>query len=440
MNDVAERLAAAGISSAETASKARLFAAAEAALPGAAAWRWHVPGRIEVLGKHTDYAGGPSLLCATERGLCVVATPRDDARVTVSDASRNRRAEFALSADIGVACGWENYVATVVRRIARNFPGAQRGVAIAFASDLPQASGLSSSSALIVAIFVAIAAANRLAERAEFATIARVPEELAAYAACLENGHSFGALVGDRGVGTFGGSEDHTAIFCCRAGQLSQYRFCPVGLERRIALPQDWTFVVGSSGVRASKTGDAQALYNRVSLAAQAVLDAWNARSRRGDASLDAPLRTSPDTAEQIRAAIRDARVPGFTADELLRRFEHYRQESQELVPAAAEAFARGDAQWLGEIVDRSQQAGEELLGNQVPETIALARSARRLGAIAASAFGAGFGGSVWALIARDRAGEFLPAWRECYAREFPAAAPNAEFFLSAAGPGLTLL
>ena len=45
------------------------------------------------------------------------------------------------------------------------------------------------------------------------------------------------ALEGDRGVGTFGGSEDHTAMLCCLPGSLSQYRFCPVRRERIVALP-----------------------------------------------------------------------------------------------------------------------------------------------------------------------------------------------------------
>src|SRR3954469_11127256 len=44
---------------------------------------WWVPGRIEFLGKHTDYAGGRSLVCATERGFAVVARPRADDKVRV---------------------------------------------------------------------------------------------------------------------------------------------------------------------------------------------------------------------------------------------------------------------------------------------------------------------------------------------------------------------
>ena len=48
-------------------------------------------------------------------------------------------------------------------------------------------------------------------------------ENLVEYLGCIENGQSFGILTGESGVGTFGGSEDHTAILCARAGQISQY-------------------------------------------------------------------------------------------------------------------------------------------------------------------------------------------------------------------------
>ncbi|HWJ56419.1 MAG TPA: hypothetical protein VNR90_09365, partial [Vicinamibacterales bacterium] len=51
------------------------------------------------------------------------------------------------------------------------------------------------------------------------------------------------------------------------------------------------------------------------------------------------------------------------------------------------------------------------LLGNQIPETIALAAAARKAGALAASSFGAGFGGAVWALVDRDAADAFAAAW-----------------------------
>ncbi|HKD91569.1 MAG TPA: galactokinase family protein, partial [Terriglobales bacterium] len=76
MNEPSAQLAAAGLSGDEAAAKAPLFQTAEGELGREAAKRWFVPGRIEVFGKHTDYAGGPSLVCAVERGFSVVACLR----------------------------------------------------------------------------------------------------------------------------------------------------------------------------------------------------------------------------------------------------------------------------------------------------------------------------------------------------------------------------
>jgi galactokinase len=72
-----------------------------------------------------------------------------------------------------------------------------------------------------------------------------------------------------------------------------------------------------------------------------------------------------------------------------------------------------------------------------VPETIALARTARELGAYAASAFGAGFGGSVWTMVAADEAGGFARRWRDAYAAASREAAARSEFFVSAAAPAM---
>ena len=99
--------------------------------------------------------------------------------------------------------------------------------------------------------------------------------------------------------------------------------------------------------------------------------------------------------------------------------------------------MSSGDIARVGELVDRSQQGVEQLLGNQVPETIWLARSARELGASAASAFGAGFGGSVWALVKSDRAEEFTKLWKERYDARFTQTARRSHFFETQAGPAM---
>ena len=95
---------------------------------GKAPFDWvqcYVPGRIEVLGKHTDYAGGRSLLCAVERGICAVAAPRTDHVIRIADVVRRQQCQFVVSPELDPRSeNWPIYPKTVARRLARNFPGA----------------------------------------------------------------------------------------------------------------------------------------------------------------------------------------------------------------------------------------------------------------------------------------------------------------------------
>ena len=117
-----------------------------------------VPGRVEVFGKHTDYAGGRSIVSAVPRGMVIAASPRRDGRIHVLDARRNESvalpsdsavpgSEIGEAGRVGVPpagrafTGWRRYAAVVARRLARNFPGAGLGADVVIASDLPRASG-----------------------------------------------------------------------------------------------------------------------------------------------------------------------------------------------------------------------------------------------------------------------------------------------------------
>ncbi|HET7564310.1 MAG TPA: galactokinase family protein [Gemmatimonadaceae bacterium] len=400
-----------------------------------------VPGRIEFLGKHTDYAGGRSLLCTVERGICMLAAPRRHGRVRIHDARSRETASFRLQPDVVPEAGhWSNYPMTVARRISRNFPGALLGADVVFASDLPPAAGMSSSSALVTAVFLALSDINDFSARVEYRRTVRTTEDLAEYLGAVESGRSFRVLAGDTGVGTQGGCEDHTALLCSRPDALIQYAFGPVRHERTIELPAGHHFVIAVSGVHAEKTGAARDAYNRASRAMSEILERWRRTTGRDDATVAAAVASSPDAATQLRASIRDGGDGDMPASALLDRLEHFLTESDELIPAAGDALARSDLEALGTLVDRSQQDAERLLGNQTPETIALARIARELGAVAASAFGAGFGGSVWALVRSDQASELRARWTERYGAEFPAAASHAEFIETRAGPAATRL
>ncbi len=425
------------------AGKAELFARCAAALSesgvslNAPAFACFVPGRIEVLGKHTDYAGGRSMVAAVDKGFCVVAAERDDRSVNVVDVRDGGRAEFLIGPDCSPQPGhWSNYPMTVARRIARNFPGDLRGADVALASDLPAASGMSSSSALIVSSFLALSAVNRLASRDLYKSHIRCREDLAGYLGTIENGQTFGELAGDAGVGTFGGSQDHTAILCARPGHIVQYSYCPVRFERAIALSDDLMFVVAFSGVLAEKTGPARELYNRVSRRAAAAMELWREHTGRDDAHFAAALRSSRRAADRFRDVLRQGRHPDFDSSDLYNRFDQFYSESEETVPAVADSLVGPAVEQFGELVDHSMLLATQCLGNQVPETVFLAKEARALGAAAASAFGAGFGGSVWALVRADRADAMMAAWRERYERAFPRSAAGARFFTSRPGPG----
>ena len=394
------------------------------------------PGRIEVFGKHTDYAGGRSLLTAVERGFSVVAAPRTDAQIRVLDPTTGNSCESLLDASASAPDGhWSNYVATLARRVARNFPNARTGIDLAFVSDLPPAAGVSSSSALMIGVFSALAAVNNLPDTAAWrASLATLPE-LGGYLGAMENGLSYGALDGDSGVGTLGGSQDQTAILCAERGRVVDFSWMPVRKLGSHALPDSMCFVVASSGVVAEKSAGTRELYNRASLLVRHLVALWNDAKGRNEHSLAAVVCSSGDAADELRALVvrgGDARYP---AEALLRRLEQFLLETYTLIPAAADALDRQDWPALGDAAARSQGAAAAGLQNQVPETVALVEDASRLGAVASSAFGAGFGGSVWALVAGTDAADFRRRWLEAYARRFPHAAARAMFFATHAGP-----
>ena len=441
----------AGFSDDNAAVTARFLSRCDMALDmmGATADRrvtvW-APGRIEVFGKHTDYAGGRSLLTAVDRGFCVRAAARADGVIRVHGFEPSHvdsaavSCEIPLSADAYAPEGhWSNYVATVARRVALNFPDATSGVDIAFVSDLPQAAGASSSTALMVSIFLSIAAVNRLDATAIWHASITSREDLAAYLGAMEMGGPFDELAGLVGVGTLGGSQDQTAILCAEPAHVVDYRWMPVRRVGAYPLPAAYRFVIANCGIVAEKSAGARERYNRVSLMVRHLLASWNAHTGRTDGSLAAAMESATDAPEHLRAMMPSIATTSFTAQALCMRLDQFLLETYTLIPAAAQAFATHDWPALSKLTARSQRAAEEWLGNQIPETIGLVQLAMAQGAIAASAFGAGFGGSVWALVpasALEGGAEAFPArWEAAYRQRFPVAAQRAMFFSTAAGP-----
>jgi len=418
---LATRLIQRGMSADELEAKQSLYAGVieqHAILRGQApAHIFWVPGRLEVFGKHTDYAGGRTLVSPLPRGFGIAVSPRTDRIVHVSDVWRGESVSVGPSPSAPTA-GWQHYVEVAVRRISRNFPAADIGCDIVLASDLPRASGMSSSSALVIAIAEALVRTAALHKHPSWKANIRSGLDAAGYYACIENGRDFAALRGDAGVGTHGGSEDHAAILEGRAGHVSAFAFVPARALGVAKVPETWRFVIAPSGVAARKTGAAREPYNRLSHGTKILLDAWNTEGPRM-VSLAAALSSGPAAADRLRGLTDTAASDEAPAAWLRDRLQHFIREDARALEALS-AFDRVDARAVGELAADSQRDAELLLGNQVPATSALAGEARKLGAFAASNFGAGFGGAVWALVEAGEAQTFARKW---HARAFVAGA-----------------
>lgn len=396
-----------------------------------------VPGRIELFGKHVDYGGGVSMTCAIGEGITADVDSVDVPVIDLEDQKTGRRARVPLRRDArpGGAHGG-TYIAAVARRLARDFGPLHRGVRVVSQSSLPRSAGLSSSSAFVTMLTLAVAEANGLTERAEWVEHLSERLALAEYCGAVETGGAFGPWSGERGVGTRGGAQDHVAILCNRAGRVGAFGYLPATLVGEATFPPSWALLVAVSGVRATKTGGAQADYNRAADLVHGLLAAWNVATGRGDRSLAAAIESSPTAADDLeRLAQRSGDAPL-----LLARLAQFRRESEHVVPGALAALSAADGLALGRWAVESMQGAETALRNQVPETSFLARAAMASGAHAASAFGAGFGGAVWAICDATAVDDVREGWRGAYARAFPARASKSEWLHLAPADGVRWL
>ncbi len=399
---------------------------------------WRVPGRVEVLGKHTDYAGGSVLVGAIDRAITARAR-----RVTGPPASLTATTDggdpvtLRAGVDPGLEPGhWGRYLQTVLDRLTLNF-GVGTATHLSISSDLPPASGMSSSSALVCATALALASLNGW--DADPRWIESMPDRLslAGYLAAVEGGRAWRDLPGTSGVGTRGGSEDHTGMLCGAQDRLLLADFDPMCITRTISFPSQWALVVGVTGVLAHKTGAALEDYNRGPNTVQAVLARWNEATGRTDASLAAAVRhlIGDATGEQAAGdpALKDLlRLcdPGYERQ----RIEQFLVESLVLVPDGARLIAAADP-GMGEVLERSQELADRGLRNQVPQTRLMVSLAREAGAIGASSFGAGWGGSVYALVPADDAEDFATQWLQTYRDRAPEA-ERAATIVTRPGPG----
>jgi len=338
---------------------------------------------------------------------------------------------------------WSNYISVCLNRLESNFPGLL-GVNIAMASDIPPASGMSTSSALICAIYMVLNARNKIENRENFKKeFSKHSHRFLEYLGCIENGQTCGSLIGHRGVGTFGGSEDHTAIMTCVANKLNLFSYCPTIFEEQIIFPQDLCFVVATSGHLACKTANRLEDYNNASWLARTAATIW----AKGHPETEKPnhlancVKNGKDKLlmkkyfEDLGTVVVEGKK--ISGRLLARRFDHFYEESEVIIPKFVQSLKNRDFQTLRKVVEQSQKMSDDLMdGYIVEETRWLPTEALKLGAIASCGFGAGFGGSVWALVQKNQSKQFSELWKNNYLAKFPKNKEKCRFKAMRPGPG----
>ena len=340
-------------------------------------WRAIAPGRVNLIGEHTDYNGLPVLPIAIDRDIRVDFRILDDPVVRL-DSPSARFAPFAFqlkrSIDAAAQGDWSNYVRAAARGLLEHGIPLERGIEGTVTGDVPVASGLSSSSALVVASALALLKANGVV----------VPSlELAALMARAE-----------RFVGLEGGGMDQAACLHGVAGHALRIEFDPLRVTP-VPVPEGWRWVVASSLVRAEKSAGAREAYNRRARqcreALEEVRDVVGAERAPSRASSYRDLVSAGDPDGFLRHARR------ILSPVLFRRFRHVVTEGRR-VALAEQAMRDDDPHRFGYLMVRSHESLRDDYEVSTGELDAIVTVALDAGAAGARLTGAGFGGCAVAL------------------------------------------
>ena len=347
------------------------------------------PGRVNLIGEHIDYCGLPVFPMALRQSVRIAFHPRADWETRlVNRDSRFAPSAFAVNERIPAAPAgdWGNYARAAARALAQRFPDL-RGVDALVDSDLPIAAGLSSSSALVVAMALALMHANGVT----------VPS--------LELMELLGR--GERYVGTAGGGMDQAIILGARAGCASRIDFHPLRLTPT-AVPVDWQFIVAWSLVPAEKSGAARQAYNERTHECDEARRLVAMRLGQRDDITYPALLAAASVEQLLELAGARATLSGV----LSRRFRHVVTEGTR-VRQAEGAMAAQDLAAFGQLLDASHQSLRDDYEVSHSELDRLVELAREAGAAGARLTGAGFGGSIVALCRAERAPEVRDALRD---------------------------
>jgi galactokinase len=350
---------------------------------------FRAPGRVNLIGEHTDYNDGFVLPMAINRETIVAARRRDDRRVRVRSVNINEAAEFDLDTKFNRANGrrlWLNYIEGVARILEER--GARlTGADFLIQSDVPEGAGLSSSAALEVSTGLAmLSISNTEVDRVKLALAGQAAE------------HEYvGAKVGimDQYIAALA-EKQHALLIDCRSLEAT-------------TVPVDTStvsFVICNSRVKHELASSA---YNQ-----------RRAECERGVELLKNKL-------PEIRA-LRDVNASEFEKHEdclpeiIRRRCRHVITENARTL-AAANAFRQSDLQRAGQLMYESHASLDHDYEVSCPELNRLVEIARRVeGVLGARMTGGGFGGCTVNLVEN----ESLDAFREAVTREYYEATDRA--------------
>ena len=354
-----------------------LFRATFGVAPRAAA---SAPGRVNLIGEHTDYNGGPVLPVALGVRTTVVAGP---AEAGVLEVVSTRDAQLTrLDLRDHRAAGWAAYVAGVWHELTAAGGRGERlaGARVAVAGDVPVGAGLASSAALTVATAKALA----LLARAPL-----TPRQLAGVAFRAEHDH-VGVRCGimDQTIAALA-QPSHALLIECATAEARQIPF-----RGRLLLVDTGVRHELAAGALNRRRSECEAAVARLRLelpelqwlAAWPV--AWLARLKR---ALPEPLR---------------ARAVHVVSETARTRF-------------GAQLLARGRLKQFGRLLYESHESCRRLYECSAAELDLVVAAAKRAGALGARLTGAGWGGAVLVLVERKREARITAGIRGAFARAY---------------------
>ncbi len=400
------------------------------------------PGRVNLIGEHTDYNGLPVMPMAIDYDILVAFSPREDKLVKIVNPEFPDR-EFELAGKIErYASGdWGNYVVAGVQGIINSVGRKKvtRGFNACFYGVLPTSAGLSSSSSLVVATGMTTL---------RVAGLEMEPVELAGVMARAEQYTGIDCGEMDQAVSLLG--EKDMAL---------KIDFFPLRVQTS-PLPPDYTVVVANSMVEAAKTLNAKIAYNTrhtVCKLATALLcrrlELDSAKIRRlgdifyelGQEQLLTELKkhfkwhgySRLELAAELGITLEEfeqrfgCSVDGETIPEpdcgykLLARARHVVTETGR-VEQALEALRNGDGQWFGRLMNESYYSCRDNYEISHPAIDDLVAIAREAGAAGSRLTGAGFGGCTVSLVADHKLEGFMAEVRQRYFEDAIHAYPEA--------------